>query len=197
MMREIPKQIFWWVLALAVALFLYGREQRHAGRDMEREQVLRAQITTTKAHADSVVVDFHHAVQRADSLARLVPVFTGRRARAVVRTDSAVASVSPLLPMLPDTLQLVLVSLLASVKVERLASDSVILSLQGTVSALQRAVVSADSALLAKDAVIRNQALAMGVLERLAHPPLVERVLSAGRWVLVGAVVTLIWVAAP
>ena len=197
MMREIPKQIFWWVLALAVALFLYGREQRHAGRDMEREQVLRSQIAITKAHADSVVVDFHHAVQRADSLARLVPVFTGRRARAVVRTDSAVASVSPLLPMLPDTLQLVLVSLLASVKVERLASDSVILSLQGTVSALQRAVVSADSALLAKDAVIRNQALAMGVLERLAHPPLVERVLSAGRWVLVGAVVTLIWVAAP
>ena len=46
MMREIPKQIFWWVLALVVALFLYGREQRHAGRDMEREQVLRSQSAT-------------------------------------------------------------------------------------------------------------------------------------------------------
>lgn len=197
MMREIPKQIFWWVLALAVALFLYGREQRHAGRDMEREQVLRSQIAITKAHADSVVVDFRHAVHRADSLARLVPVFTARRASAMVRTDSVVVRVDSIFTAFPDTLRPVIQSLLSTVKAERMASDSAIQSLELTVSALQRTIGLADSALVARDAMIRTQAAALVALERRANPPILLRVLSAGRWVLVGAVAALAWVAVP
>jgi len=195
MMREIPKQIFWWVLALVVALFLYGREQRHAGRDMEREQVLRSQIATTTAHADSVVSQYGRERHRADSLARLIPTLVARRGRAVAATDLGVAQMVAVVPALPDSLQPVVASLLAAVKAERLAADSVILSLERTVSALQAAVVSADSALLAKDVVMRSQAAMIVVLQREAHPPLIDRLLSAGRWAVLGAASALVWVA--
>lgn len=194
-MREIPKQIFWWVLALAVALFLYGREQRHAGRDMEREQVLRSQIATTTAHADSVVSQYGRERHRADSLARLIPTFVARRGRAVAATDSVVARVDSILPTIPDTLRPVVAGLLLSIRTERLASDSLVASLESTVASLQRAVVSADSALLAKDVVMRSQAAMIVVLQRQAHPPLLERLFSAGRWAVLGAASALVWVA--
>ena len=197
MMREIPKQIAYGVLAVALVLFVYGREQRHAGRDTERERVARAQITAAWGRADSLAVRYALATRRGDSLSRLVVATAARRAQAVAVTDGTVARVDTILRALPDTLRPVLAALLSAVTLERLASDALVASLESSVVGLRSAIAVADSLLVAKDAVIAGQAAALSSLQRQAHPPILSRLLVAGRWVVVGAVAALAWVAVP
>lgn len=64
MMRELPKQIIEWSLVVALVLFLYGREQRHAGRDMEQSRSARAQIIAASDRADSLAARYALATRR-------------------------------------------------------------------------------------------------------------------------------------
>lgn len=197
MMRELPKQIIEWSLVVALVLFLYGREQRHAGRDIEQSRAARAQISAASGRADSLAVRYALAIRRGDSLSRLVVATAARRAQAVAVTDGTVARVDTILRALPDTLRPVLAALLSAVTLERLASDALVASLELSVAGLRSAIVVADSLMVAKDAVIAGQAAALSILQRQAHPPMLSRLLAAGQWVVVGAVAALAWVAVP
>ena len=197
MMRELPKQVIEWSLVVALVLFLYGREQRHAGRDLEQSRSARAQIIAASDRADSLAARYALATRRGDSLSRLVVAAATRRVQAVAATDGTFARVDTILLAVPDTLRPALMALVAAVQVERLASDALVASLESSVTGLQAAIVVADSLLLAKDAVIAGQVAALSILERQAHPPILSRLLAAGQWVVVGAVAALAWVAVP
>jgi len=200
MMRELPKQIVEWSLVVALVLFLYGREQRHAGRDTERERVLVLQIAATTAHADSLAIRYTSAVQRGDSLGRLTKTLTARRQRSVAALNTVVARADTVATRADHGDQIPyaeFTALLSAVKVDRLASDSLIASLESSVVGLRTAITVADSLLTAQDAVIRVQEESLALLERQAHPPLVSRLLAAGKWVAVGAVGALVWMALP
>lgn len=200
MMREIPRQILYGVLAVTLILFVYGREQRHAGRDTERERVLMSQIATTTAHADSLGIRYTGAVQRGDSLTRLAKALAARRQQSKMALNTVVARADTVATQADHGDQIPyaeFTALLSTVKADRLVSDSLIASLESSVVGLQTAIIVADSLLAARETVIRLQRASLAVLERQAHPPLVSRLLTTGKWVTVGAVGALVWMARP
>jgi len=195
----IPK---WTPIALlAVVLFLgysYGNERaRRAGQDAEIAR-LTVRGASEALRTDSLRRSYSRAIQRADSLSRLVPALRERRGRAVASSDSAVARVdSAVAYATPDSLVplRIAVALRASLLSERAASSALVLSLESSVSALRLAIVSADSVIASQASVIASQAALVQVLERQAHPSLLARSLAFARHAAVGAAVALVWVA--
>ncbi len=165
--------------------------QRAQGRADERERALRAVVTTTLRRADTARTAYRLALRRAEDSERRVRALRASRGRAVASTDSALARVDSVLPMslLPDSLAATVRTLMATVRAERLVSDSVILSLEQTVALKDSALTAADSVISAQASVIASQVELVRVLDRKAHPSLVSRTLSFARHAAIGAAV--------
>lgn len=186
------------IALLAAVLLLgycYGNERARNAELVTKERALRVQIDSQRSRRIELASAYSLAIQRADSLSRRVPVYRERRGRAAASTDSAVARVDSVLPALPDSIGQAYAELRRAVLSERLSADSLVSSLESTVSALRVSIAAADSVIASQSRELSSYASLVQVLEREAHPPFWVRAGRVARSAAIGAAAALVWVA--
>lgn len=180
--------------ALLVLVVLYGREQKRLGESEARELALRAQVTNAAHRVASAESLYRPMVRRAERAEARAQALIVSRGRAVVATDSNLVRVDSVLSALPDTLKPVLESLVASIRVERAASDSAISSLSSALALKNLALSRCDSVIASLHAQIAAEQALNSELTRRANPSLLSRSLTFARHAAVGAGVALMLV---
>lgn len=186
------------VVLLIAILFLgvcYGQQRATEG---ERQAELKASERRADSLASvsaSLVVRVQAAEQRVREAVLNARAASVRRGRVVASSDSTLARVDSLLQN-PTTepcpcLQ-VLADLRGSLVSERLASDSVILSLESVVSTQSAQIVEMDRLLVLRSAQIANLETSLKVASR--RPPWYARASSAALPAAAGALLALLLV---